>query len=414
MGASIPTTAGGVPLKAVLRRIQRKQTIEALMLLTPLLVFLSITFVLPIGSMLLQGVDNPEVRNALPRTAEAIGRWEGEGLPSEAIYGALVADLQEKHGDRLVIGRLAKRLNHEIEGARTLIFSTAARVSSLSRPPYKNALINVDSRWGETRYWTVIKRNTFPYTDFYLLTAIDLRRDVVGQVGAAPADEAIFRRVFGRTLWISGLVTLTCLVLGYPVAHLLAMMPARTANLLMFFVLLPFWTSVLVRTTAWLVLLQRSGVVNDFLLKLGAISHPLELVFNRIGVLIAMTHVLLPFMILPLYGVMKGIDPHHVRAARSLGANAAVAFVRVYLPQTLPGISAGCLIVMISALGFYITPAIVGGAKEHMVSTFIVHYVDILLNWGQASALASILLILVLLLYVIWNRLVGIDKMRIG
>ncbi len=205
-----------------------------------------------------------------------------------------------------------------------------------------------------------------------------------------------------------------CLVLGYPVAYLLASVPPRLANRLMFFVLLPFWTSLLVRIVAWIVLLQREGVVNSVLRFLGAIDRPLDLVYNLTGVLIAMTHILLPFMILPIYSVMKGISPSYMRAAASLGANPLIAFIRVYLPQTIPGLGAGCLLVFILAVGYYIAPALVGGPHDQMVSYFIAQYTNVSINWGMASALGAILLVIVMLLYLVYNRLVGIDRMRLG
>jgi putative spermidine/putrescine transport system permease protein len=196
-------------------------------------------------------------------------------------------------------------------------------------------------------------------------------------------------------------------------------MPTRgfapvTANLLMILVLLPFWTSLLVRTTAWIVLLQNEGIVNQALLFLRLIDHPVRLIYNRFGVYVAMTHVLLPFMVLPLYGVMHAIKPVYMRAALSLGARPSVAFARVYLPLTLPGVGAGCLLVFILALGYYITPALVGGAADQMISYFIAFYTTDTVNWGMASALGAVLLVSTLVLYSVYQRLVGAEGMRLG
>src|SRR5262249_16779054 len=188
----------------------------------------------------------------------------------------------------------------------------------------------------------------------------------------------------------------------------------RVANLLMILVLLPFWTAVLVRTAAWLVILQREGMVNGLLRRLGVITEPLSLIHNRTGVYIAMTYVLLPFMILRIYGVRKGVWPVAVRAALSLGARPLVAFRRVYLPQTLPGVSAGCLLVFILAIGYYVTPALVGGADDQMISYFIAFYTNQTLNWGMAAALGVILLGITLLLYVVHSRLSGAVSLKWG
>jgi putative spermidine/putrescine transport system permease protein len=400
-------------VKSQWRRAHRREVLTSLGLMAPLLIFLLVVFVVPLGYVLKQSVDNREVVESLPRTVHAIRQWDGTGVPGEPVYAALVADLMEAGRDRTVIGRAAKRLNYEMPGFRSLLFQTERQVSRL-RPPFKEALLGVDARWGTTAHLAAIARNTSKHTDFYLLAALDLKRELDGRVGSAPRDEAIFVDVFARTFWVSTLVTAVCLLLGYPVAYLLATLPARSRSLLMFFVLLPFWTSALVRTTAWLVLLQRNGVVNSFLLRLGLVTEPLPLVFNRIGVVIAMTQVLLPFMILPIYSVMRGIDPQHVRAATSLGARPIVALWKVYLPQTTPGVSAGCAIVLISALGFYVTPAVVGGPRDHMISTFIAHYINVLLSWGHASALAVILLFVTGTLYIACHRLLATDRLRIG
>jgi len=179
-------------------------------------------------------------------------------------------------------------------------------------------------------------------------------------------------------------------------------------------VLLPFWTSLLVRTTAWVVLLQNQGIVNEVLIWLGIVQAPVQLIYNRIGVYVAMTHVLLPFMILPLYSVMRGISPNYVRAAKSLGAPPTTAFLRIYVPQCLPGIGAGCLLVFILALGYYITPALVGGAGDQMIAYFIAFYTTSTINWGLASALGAVLLAATLMLCALYNRLVGTDRLRLG
>jgi len=224
----------------------------------------------------------------------------------------------------------------------------------------------------------------------------------------------VFVSAFARTVWISASVTLLCLVMGYPVAYLLATLPAAKSNRLMLLVIVPFWTSLLVRTTAWYVLLQPSGVINSMLVGLGLVSHPLPLLFNRTGVLIGMTHILLPYMILAIYSVMKSVSPVYMRAAQSLGAHPVTAFIRIYVPQTLPGVGAGCFLVFVLALGYYITPALLGGAGDEMISQLIATQTNEQLNWGLAGALSAYLVIFTAVFYFVFNRLVGIDRLRFG
>jgi putative spermidine/putrescine transport system permease protein len=196
----------------------------------------------------------------------------------------------------------------------------------------------------------------------------------------------------------------------------LATLPMRTSNVLMILVLLPFWTSLLVRTSAWKVLLQNQGVINDFLVWIGIIAdgNRLELINNVTGTVIAMTHILLPFMILPLYSVMKTIPPTYMRAAKSMGANDFMAFRRVYFPQSIPGIGAGSILVFILAIGYYITPEIVGGTKGVFISNRIAYHISSSLNWGLGAALGAILLVVVLALYWLYDKFVGIDNVKLG
>jgi putative spermidine/putrescine transport system permease protein len=375
--------------------------------------FLLVSFVVPIAVMLAQSTANSEVREGLPRTIQAIAGWNGQELPSESVYAALVSDLRQAYEGK-TITHAAIRLNYEIPGFRSLILSTARRLPALEGGSNKDALIRLDKRWGEREFWAAIRRGASPYTLYYYLAALDLRRNADNRIVAVAPGQAVYVTVFLRTLWIGLLVTVICLVVGYPVAYLLAGLPTRISNLLMMFVLLPFWTSLLVRTTAWIVLLQRQGLVNNTLVWLGLISERLALIFNRTGLLIAMTHILLPFMILPLYSVMRGIDPRYKQAAISLGAHPIRAFWTVYVPQTIPGIGSGSVLVFILSIGYYITPELVGGGGDQMVSHFIAIYTNETLNWGQASALGAILLTIVLLLYVVYSRVLGIEKMRLG
>ena len=356
---------------------------RAVALIVPLLIFLCIFFFYPVVAMLYRSIDNPEVRKGLPRTVEAVRTWDGDGQPDEAVYAALVQDLRAP-GERELLGRAARRLNYEVDGFRSLLFETARTLRRDGTAPFKELLITRDSRWGDPSYWAAIRRNAAPVTDHYLLAALDRERDAIDAIAHVPVGEAIFKEVYGRTFWVSAQVTLFCLVIAYPFAFFGAA-GFSVSNVFMFFVLLPFWTALLARTTAWIVLLQREGLVNDTLRFLRVIDQPVALVFNRSGVLIAMTHVLLPFAILPLYSVMRNINPIYMRAAQSLGARPAVAFWRIYWPLTLPGVAAGGLLVFILALGYYVTPALVGGSRDQLIRPFIALYTDTYLNWGQAS-----------------------------
>jgi putative spermidine/putrescine transport system permease protein len=403
-GGSALTGGGRRRLVRSLRRAERVQKLRALALIAPLLLFLLLTFVFPIGGMLLRSVEDPELPSVLPRTAAALRGWDGKGLPADAIVAVFAEDLAMARSAG-TLSAVANRLNYDVNGFRTLVLRTARQLGP--GPHSIESLAAIDPRWSDRATWSAVRNAAGPYTGFYLLAALDRRLDADGAVVRTSVDQAIFVDVFVRTFWISVVVTIASLVLAYPVAYLLATAPERVANLLMIVVLLPFWTAVLVRTTAWMVLLQREGLINGFLRGLGVTTEPLALIHNRTGVYIAMTYVLIPFMILPIYGVMKGISPVGVRAALSLGARPFAAFRRVYLPQTMPGVSAGCLLVFIMALGYYVTPALVGGADDQMISYLIAFYTNQTLNWGMAAALSLLLLVATLLLYGVYARLGG-------
>jgi putative spermidine/putrescine transport system permease protein len=393
-------------LKAGLRRAERRQTIRALALVAPLLIFLALNFIAPIALMMLRSVQNPELPAAMPQTAAAMRQWDSRALPHDGIAAVFADELKAAQANG-TLGVVASRLNYDINGFRSLLFSTARNLPLPSGVPALQGLIEIDPRWGDRAYWSAMQQAAVPITSFYLLASVDRRIDADGELKRTASEHAVFVDIFLRTFWISFVVTALCLALGYPVAYLLASLPSRVGNLLIILVLLPFWTPVLVRTTAWVVLLQREGMVNDFLQWLLIVTDPLALIYNRTGVYIAMTHVLLPFMVLPLYGVMKGIPKTGMIAALSLGARPIVAFRRVYLPQSRPGINAGCLLVFILSIGFYITPLLVGGPSDQMVSYFIAFYTNQTLNWGMASALGLVLLAVTLILFALYNRIAG-------
>jgi putative spermidine/putrescine transport system permease protein len=409
--AGTPVPTGAAFLRASLRRAERRQTLRALGLVAPLVLFLLLNFAAPIGLMLPRSIQDPELGAALPRTAALLRQADAARLPDERIAAILVDELVSAR-ERGTLSAVANRLNYDINGFRTLLLRTARQLPLTGGGPLLPQLARIDARWSDREYWAAMRHAAGPLTSFYLLAALDRRLTSAGGIATTPPEQAIFIGVFRRTFWISLVVTVLCLTLGYPVAYLLATLPERFSHPLLILVLLPFWTSVLVRTTAWVVLLQRHGIVNDLLQWLRLIGEPVQLIYNRTGVYVAMTYVLLPFMILPLYGVMKGISPFHMRAALSLGAGPIAAFRRVYLPQTRPGISAGCVLVFILAIGFYITPALVGGADDQMISYFIAFYTNQTLNWGMAGALSLLLLIATLLLYGVYHRLTGGTGLR--
>ncbi|TBU88664.1 ABC transporter permease [Phytopseudomonas dryadis] len=404
----------GPTLKQRLGRAERMNRLKSQALILPLVLFLVLTFLVPIAALLYRSVDNPDVIRSLPRTVTAIEQWDGRGLPAEPVYAALARDLAEAR-EQQTLGDLSKRLNMELAGYRSLLAKTGRALPFDPQPAsYKDALESFDERWGDPAYWQTIRRNTSAWTPYYLLAALDHRIDDLGAVVKTTPDQAIYLDIFARTFWMGTVITAICLLLAYPLAYLLANLPTRQGNLLMIMVLLPFWTSILVRVAAWIVLLQSGGLINSALIKLGLIDQPLELVFNRMGVYISMVHIMLPFMILPIYSVMKGISPSYMRAAISLGCHPFASFWRVYFPQTLAGVGAGCLLVFILSIGYYITPALLGSPSDQMVSYFVAFYTNTTINWGMATALGGLLLVATLLLYVVYSWLVGAGRMRLG
>jgi putative spermidine/putrescine transport system permease protein len=536
------TAADGTPLKKSLARALRREKLRALMLIAPLLIFILVTFIMPIADMLFRSVENQIVRETLPRTVAALQDWQAEdGLPDDDVIAALVYDVAVA-AERREHTQLGSRLNYERAGmsslfrgfgrdaedigevyteqfvaldetwedpavwvelvgsddwrgerqevlardgepealplfearddlsdllpetvdaygafARTvqvedgddpaeeepwhpvylalyrdlaagapdlatyegpraeMLREAAAAVPEFETLDLRAALEEADDDWLEIGNWSTLKMYSPPYTEGYFLNAVDLQKTPEGYE-ARPEYEQLYIMLFTRTFVMSLVITGACLLLGYPVAWLLANLPARTANLLMILVLLPFWTSLLVRTSAWKVLLQQQGVINDILVWLRIIDDAGRLVMinNQTGTIIAMTHILLPFMILPLYSVMKTIPPSYLRAAKSLGATDWTAFWRVYFPQSVPGIGAGSILVFILSIGYYITPELVGGTSGVFISNRIAFHISSSLNWGLAAALGSILLFAVLILYWAYDKLVGIDNVKLG
>ncbi len=544
--------ADGTPLKRSLSRALRVQKMRALALIAPLLAFVMISFIVPIGDMLFRSVENQIVEHTLPYTVEELAGWDGAGdaLPSEAVYRDLYYDMflaaeMKRHT------RLGSRLNYESSGMSSLFrqsgrklddpgddaltaleaidprwgeretyfdllnasdgaaadtgllaaqqkrirwladeppvgemnFAPSEQVAALlpltaraytafavitgmvdnkvvaeakpvesiylalltdvTRPgfagdlagydgPDKAALTTlanggltapnytaifeiIDRDWANLHTWRIIQTHSGSYTAGYFLNAVDMQKTPEG-AALQPENKRVLIQLFIRTIIMSLTIMGACILLGYPVAWLLANLPARKANVLMILVLLPFWTSLLVRTSAWKVMLQQQGVINDVLVWIGLVADDNRLVMinNQFGTITAMTHILLPFMILPMYSVMQTINPTYLRAAKSLGATNWTAFWRVYFPQSIPGIGAGSILVFILSIGYYITPEIVGGTKGVFISNRIAYHISSSLNWGLAAALGTILLVVVLALYWCYDKIVGIDNVKLG
>ncbi len=532
-------SADGTPLKRSLQKALFRQKMRALALIAPLLIFVLVTFILPIGDMLFRSVENQIVSATIPRTVVALETWDADSgeSPGEEVYAAFYWDMAEAV-EAKTHTRLGGRLNYEMTGLSSLFRKTgrgvsdigefymdqladlndeweegafladalgaeswvsaatdaaandvtapafvlrdgvadalpltahiysrfaaqtlaekdspleedpweavytalyqdlisnpnaasavspaaanlftdaAAAVPNFENIGFKEQFIDIDKDWDDPEAWQTIQAYSSAYTAGYFLAAMDLMNTPDG-IARVDEDERIYIRLFGRTIFMSLLITGTCILLGYPIAYLLSNLKVRHANLLMILVLLPFWTSLLVRTSAWKVLLQQQGVINDLLVWVGLVADDsrLQLINNQLGTVIAMTHILLPFMILPLFSVMKTIPPSYVRAAKSLGATNWTAFWRVYFPQSVPGIGAGSILVFILAIGYYITPELVGGTSGVFISNRIAYHISTSLNWGLAAALGAMLLVLVLALYWIYDKMVGIDNVKLG
>ena len=387
----------------------------AILLALPLTAFILVTFVAPLGSMFLRSLYDPLVAGIMPETIAALGEWDGTGLPAEQVY-ALAAQELALAREGKTIGKLATRLNRDTSGMRSVIMRTGRGLKRAGAPPWSETLPDMHPAWGEPEIWQALVRTGARVTPIYYLNAVDLTFDNEGGIIQQPEDRRIYTTLFIKTIRVSLTITLLCLVIGYPVAYLIAHSPPRRSRMLLVLVLVPFWTSLLVRTTSWIVLLQQQGVVNDLLVWFGLVADEqrLTMIHNMTGTLVAMTHVLVPFMILPLYSVMRGIPAVQMQAAMSLGASWPRAFYRVYLPQSLPGVGAGCLLVFILAIGYYITPALVGGQSGQLISNFIAYHIQTSLNWGLAAALGCVLFVAVLLLFLLYDRVLGLDRMRLG
>mgnify|MGYP003945463759 CR=1 FL=1 len=397
------------------RKSSRNKRLTSVFLILPLLIYTFVFFVLPISMMLYRAISNPEINDAFPRTVQALSKstQRDQSIPDDSVFEALEQDFTLSV-DLGLMGSAARRLNYENPGYRFLIMSTARHYRGKSpenkgSDSAKSRLITLDPNWGTVEFWRDFNNASHAYTPYYLLAALDLKKTDQGIEQVEP-EKRVYTDMILKTLKIAFIVSLLCLLLGFPFAALMVRASKPMQMALLLAIMLPFWTSLLARTTAWIVVLQDKGIVNTLLMNLGLIEHPLPLIFNSFGVYIVMVHILLPFTVLPLYNVMKSIPPHYMRASSSLGAHPIRGFFRVYLPMTLTGIGSGTLLTFIVAAGYYVTPTLVGSAREQMLGYFIAFYTNTTINWGMASALGLVLIVCVMAIYLLAGRLVGIRQ----
>ena len=355
------------------------------------------------------------LRNAsCSKLFRALEAWDGQSAPDESLFAALYKDLNS--AQKILSGKSSTRMNYEEPGWKGIIRTSLRKFKTIEGPPYRDALIKANKGWGEVRFWQSLVLMKDTRTMGYYLNAFDRRYDVDKNIILRSEERRVYVMLWWRTLILSLIVTVGCLVLSYPVAHLLATLPLRYSNLLMICVLMPFWTSLLVRIVSWMVMLQQEGVINDALVWTRLISdeNRLPMMYNFTGTVIVMIQILLPFMILPIYSVMKTIPPSYMRAAQNLGAAPSLAFLRVYMPLTLPGVGAGVILVFIVAIGYYITPELVGGKDGRLIGNMIAYHMQKSLNWGLGAAMGTVLLAAILVLYWVYDKIVGIDNLKMG
>ena len=403
------------PTTKMARAPDIRPRLRAVGLTLPLVAFVGVTFVAPLTSMLIRSIYDPVVADALPETLALLDDWDGSSVPAETVFEAAARELVTAQQQRL-IGQVAGRVNRVQGGLRSVFVLTGRRVGDASGDSWRERMAGINPAWEQVGTWHALRTAGERFTARHYLAAIDLTRLPDGSVVRQAPDRRIYVPLFVRTLMVSLGVTLLCLVLGYPLAHLIAHSPPRRGGILLALVLVPFWTSLLVRTTAWIVLLQNQGVINDLLVTVGLVAGDarLALIYNMIGTFVAMTHVLLPFMVLPLYSVMRTIPRSHMSAAASLGAGPLQAFGRIYWPQSIPGVGAGCLLVFILAIGYYITPALVGGSSGQLISNMVAYHMQTSLDWGLASALGAIILVCVTGLYILYDRIAGGERVSVA
>lgn len=372
--------------------------VRAFALVLPLLAFLGVFFLWPLASIFSTAVSDTDVSRAFPNLGAMIGEWDG-GPPTADMNDALVADLRDT--SQTDMGNAIRRLNSQTSGFRSLMGRTQQAV----RGDGPVALSEVDDRWADPAYWQTIRSALPPLTDRFLLNAVDRGRGEDGGIERLPSGQSVHVQIFLRTLGMSALVTVICALIGLPYAMLMAQATGAVRNILMASVLLPMWTSILVRCTAWFIVLQNDGVASQVVRVFAGVQAAIPLLFTRSGVIIAMTHVMVPFMILSIYAVLIAMPRNLMPAAASMGAGPIAAFRLILLPLVMPGIIAGGLLVFMTSLGFYILPALLGGGNDQLISAFVAQYAIQQANWPLASALGVVLLVMTVVIFGIYQRL---------
>jgi ABC-type spermidine/putrescine transport system, permease component I len=388
-------------MKAASRKPGGARLAALVLLVLPLVTYVFL-YLMPLGSVISLSLGNGEMGSTLTHFRDS------DPHDPDARATALLVDMKAMtRGQQATI---ARQLNQEVSGFRTLFLNTARSAGEIE--PSFAGIVAFDQRWAEPKYWAALSENSGAITWRHFQRATGLVVSEDGEITAGGDD--IYLQIMLRTLTIAGQVTIVTLLISYPLAFAAANASPRLAAFVLVAVMLSFWTSILVRTTSWVILLQTTGLVNDFLLWTGLVREPLQLIFNRFGAIVAMTHVLLPFAIIPIMNVMRTIPSSQVNASRSLGAGPIESFLRVYFPQTLRGVAVGGGTVFILTLGFYITPALTGGPNDQMLSFYIADFVNRSLNWGMASALSVMLLLTVLLLVTIYGSIRWLLNRNVG
>jgi len=401
----------------VFKKNDKMEKIKAFLLVSPLLLFVLVFFVTPICIILIKGIYNPKVKTLLPNTVVSIQKYDyKQPFPNEKILEVFVKELKKVSKDG-TSGILAEELNRQVPGFGSTIKKTARKLKKIDLKDiqsHREYLLKISKRWENPKYWMSLKRSKNGFTLTNILSALDLEFNLKGVIQQKEESSRIYFPILLKTLYMAFLITVITMILAYPTSYYLSTLSKNKANLLMIFVLLPFWTSILVRIVSWITLLQEKGVANDLMMYFNIINQPLDMMFNQFATVITMTHILLPFMVLPLYGSMRAMDTTYLKASSSLGANPITTFFKIYFPLTISGLSAGAILVFIISVGYYITPALVGGVDGQMISNMIEFHMRTSNNWELASAMGGILLFITIVLYWTYNKLVGVNSLKLG
>lgn len=388
---------------------------RAAALTLPLVVFIGVALVLPTAWLAVRSVYQPLVADALPETLALLEAWDGRQAPADAVYRSAAGEFQQLLEQR-TISSVATRVNRELSGMHSAIIRAARELRGKQPDSWREAMIEAHSAWADAQAWVALRQAGERFTLRHYIHAVDLERNAAGALVLRESGRRIHLPLLGRTFLTSLAVSMICLALGYPLAYFLAHSPPRWAHLALLAILLQFWISMLVRTTSWIVMLQNQGLANNLLVATGLVPNDgrLPLIYNMTGTIISTTHALLPFLILPLYSVMRGIPPQYAKAAASLGANRWQRFAHVYWPQTLPGVAAGTMLVFMLSIGQYVTPTLIGGQSGQFFSNVIDYHMQKTLNWSLAAALNVVLLICALVLFVSYSRLIGLKRLQLS